>query len=148
MNMDGAFLFGGRYNPPEIFSALYLSDSPEGCATEMKRRPVTPRDYLIGEIKVTVNNICDLTDTSLLEQLGIDPDELCKDEWELTQELGELIREAGFEGAIVPSELVIDQHNPHSPPQQVVPFLSHFHASGRNLLSRSPPDKAGSHRYS
>jgi len=69
----------------------------------MKRRPVTPRDYLIGEIKVTVNNICDLTDTALLEQLGIDPDELCRDEWELTQELGELIRKAGFEGAIVPS---------------------------------------------
>ena len=103
MNMDGAFLFGGRYNTPEIFGALYLSDSSEGCATEMKRRPDTPRDYLIGEIKVTVSKICDLTDTALLEQLGINPDELCRDEWELTQELGELIREAGFEGAVVPS---------------------------------------------
>ncbi len=69
----------------------------------MERRPVIPRDYLVGEINVTVSKICDLTDPVLLEQLGINPDELCKDEWELTQELGELIREAGFEGAIVSS---------------------------------------------
>lgn len=33
MNMDGAFLFGGRYNTPEIFGVLYLSDSSEGCVT-------------------------------------------------------------------------------------------------------------------
>ena len=62
-----------------------------------------PCDYLIGEIEVTVSKICDLTDNALLEQLGINSDELCEDEWELTQELGELIREAGFEGVVVPS---------------------------------------------
>lgn len=118
MNMDGALLYGGRHNPPEIFGALYLSDSPEGCATEMKRRPVTPREYLIGEIKVTVSNICDLTDPTLLEQLDINPDELCKDEWELTQELGELIREAGFEGVVVPSAA--------GPYRNLVLFLDRF----------------------
>ena len=38
MNMDGAFLFGGRYNPPETFGALYLSDSSEGCAASELRQ--------------------------------------------------------------------------------------------------------------
>jgi RES domain-containing protein len=32
LNMDGALLYGGRYNPPDEFGALYLSDSPEACA--------------------------------------------------------------------------------------------------------------------
>lgn len=47
MNMDGALLYGGRYNPPDEYGALYLSDSPEACAAEMKRRPRTPPDALL-----------------------------------------------------------------------------------------------------
>jgi RES domain-containing protein len=45
MNMDGALLHGGRYNPPDKYGALYLSDSPEACAAEMKRRPGSPPDH-------------------------------------------------------------------------------------------------------
>jgi RES domain-containing protein len=70
MNMDGALLHGGRYNPPDEFGALYLSDSPEACAAEMKRRPRTPRDYVIGEINVKAQKICDLPDPILLDQPG------------------------------------------------------------------------------
>jgi RES domain-containing protein len=101
--MDGALLHGGRYNPPDEFGALYLSDSPEACAAEMKRRPRTPPDYVMGEINVNVQKICDLTDPILLDQLGLESDDLCTDDWELTRILGNLIRDSNFEGALVPS---------------------------------------------
>jgi len=85
MNMDGALLHGGRYNPPDEFGALYLSDSPEVCAAEMIRRPRTPPDYVMGEIKVKAQKICDLTDPILLDRLGLEMDDLCTDDWELTR---------------------------------------------------------------
>ncbi len=77
--MDGALLHGGRYKPPEEFGALYLSESPEACAAEMRRRPRTPAYYVLGEIKVNVQKICDLTDPDLLDRLGLERDDLCTD---------------------------------------------------------------------
>ena len=95
--MDGALLHGGRYNPPDGFGALYLSGSPGACAAEMKRRPRTPPDYVMGEINVNVQKICDLTDPILLDQLDLESDDLCTDDWELTRILGNLIRDSSFE---------------------------------------------------
>ena len=56
----------------------------------------------MGEINVNVHKICDLTDPILLDQLGLESDDLCIDEWELTRILGNLIRDSSFEGALVP----------------------------------------------
>jgi RES domain-containing protein len=103
MTMDGAYLYGGRYNTEMVFGALYLSESPEACAAEMRRRPRTPPDYFVGKINVTVQKICDLTDPILLEKLNLEIEDLCEDDWECTRMLGDLIRDAGFEGVLVPS---------------------------------------------
>jgi RES domain-containing protein len=116
--MDGALIHGGRYNPPEEFGALYLSESAEACAAEMRRRPGTPPDYLVGEIKVNVRKICDLTDPILLGRLGLEMDDLCSDDWQITRVLADLIRDAGFEGAIVPSAA--------GPYKNLVLFLDRF----------------------
>ena len=103
LGMDGAFLYGGRYNPAEVFGALYLSESAEGCAAEISRRPGAPDNYLVGEIEVNLGKVCDLTDAGLLQAMGLTEDHLKADDWIETQVLGELVREAGFEGMIVPS---------------------------------------------
>ena len=103
LRMDGAFFYGGRYNPAEEFGALYLSDSPEGCAAELARRPASPQGYIIGSIKITLTKVCDLTDENLLADLGLAGNELKSDDWTDTQVLGDLIREAEFEAIIVPS---------------------------------------------
>ena len=63
--MDGAFLYGGRYNQAEEFGALYLSESKEGCEAEVSRRPAGPKHYLVGKIKVDLSRVCDLTDKAL-----------------------------------------------------------------------------------
>jgi len=118
MNMDGALLHGGRYNPPDEFGALYLSDSPEACAAEMIRRPRTPPNYVMGEIKVKAQKICDLTDPILLDRLGLEMDDLCTDDWEFTRILGNLIRDTNFEGALVPSAA--------GPYKNLVLFLDRF----------------------
>ncbi|MCJ7570002.1 MAG: hypothetical protein MUO58_21030 [Anaerolineales bacterium] len=84
----------------------------------MKRRPRTPPDYVIGEINVNVHKICDLTDPILLDQLGLEIDDLCTDDWELTRILGNLIRDSNFEGALVPSAA--------GPYKNIVLFLDRF----------------------
>jgi len=118
LNMDGALLHGGRYNPPDEFGALYLSESTKACIAEMKRRAKTPPDYLVGEIKVNAQKICDLTDPILLGQLGLELDDVCSDDWQITRILADLIRDSGFEGAFVPSAA--------GPYKNLVLFLDRF----------------------
>ncbi len=103
LTMDGAFLYGGRYNTAEDFGALYLSKSTEGCIAEITRRPGSPDNYVVGDIIVTLEKVCDLTDARFLRELEISKEQLIGDDWEETQLLGELVRGAGFEGMIVPS---------------------------------------------
>lgn len=101
--MDGAFRWGGRYNPAGEFGALYLSRTQKGCAAEITRRPAHPKKYLVGKVKVTLRKVCDLTDQDLLRKLKISRRSLKAEDWKETQMLGRIIRESGFEGMIVPS---------------------------------------------
>jgi len=101
--MEGALLSGGRYNAAQEFGALYLSENPEGCATELARRPVAPQGYIVCSIRISLGRICDLTDEALLADLGLTPNQLKADDWTDTQVLGKLVREAGFEAILVPS---------------------------------------------
>ena len=71
MTMDGAFRWGGRYNEPGKFGALYLSKTKKGCANEITRRAVPPRKYIVGKIKVALGKMCDLTDPELLKNLAV-----------------------------------------------------------------------------
>ncbi len=100
----GAYLNGGRYNAAREFGAVYLSESPEGCRAEMTKRLLTPLNkYVVGKIRTYAQKICDLTDEDLLDELGLDRDQLVSDDLERTQLLGTLIRDAGFEGILAPS---------------------------------------------
>ena len=94
--MDGALIYGGRFNAPGEYGALYLSRTEKGCATEITRRPAHPSKYVVGKIKVTLGKVCDLTDPELLKKLKISKKQLTADEWTETQALGELIRDVGY----------------------------------------------------
>jgi len=82
---------------------MYLSKTRKGCAAEITRRPSYPPKYIVGKIRVKLGKVCDLTDPELLKQLGLSRVQLTADDWAETQILGDLIRDAGFEGIIVPS---------------------------------------------
>jgi RES domain-containing protein len=101
--MDGALIYGGRYNAPDEFGALYLSRTKKGCTLEVTRRPGHPRKYDVGKIKVTLNKVCDLTDPELLRKMKITKKRLTADDWGETQALGEILREIDYEAMIVPS---------------------------------------------
>lgn len=101
--MDGALIYGGRYNNAGEFGALYLSKTKKGCAAEVTQRPAHPTTYVVGKIKVTLGMVCDLTDPVLLKKLKLTKKQLTADDWNETQALGDIVREIGFEGMVVPS---------------------------------------------
>jgi len=47
--------------------------------------------------------VCDLTVPALLKKLKLSKKQLTGDDWAETQALGEIVRDAGYEGMIVPS---------------------------------------------
>lgn len=99
----GAFLGGGRYNPPEQFGALYLSESPEACRAEVVRRGAPKAPMILGAFEVTLSRVCDLTDPEIRSRLGLQADNLVQDGWSLTQEVAVAVRDAGFEAILAPS---------------------------------------------
>ena len=100
---QGALEHGGRYNPRREFGALYLSESPAACQTEMQQRPGVRVRYWHARIKVRVAKALDLTDPSTRDKLGIVEEDLVSDDWTFTQDLGRAARRAGFDALIVPS---------------------------------------------
>jgi len=101
--MDGALIYGGRYNNAGEFGALYLSKTKKGCVDEITQRPAHPTKYVVGKIKVTLGKVCDLTSPELLKKLKLTKKQLTANDWAETQTLGDLVRKAGFEAMIVPS---------------------------------------------
>lgn len=124
--MDGALIYGGRYNNAGEFGALYLSKTKKGCADEIMCRPAHPTKYVVGKIKVTLGKVCDLTDPELLKKLKLTKKQLTAHDWKETQALGNLIRENGYEGMVVPSAAG-DFNN-------LVIFVDRLSASSRILL--------------
>ncbi len=100
---QGALEHGGRYSPRREFGALYLSESPAACRTEMQRRPEVLVRYWHARIKVRVAKVLDLTDPSTRDKLGILQGDLISDDWGFTQDLGRAARRAGFDALVVPS---------------------------------------------
>ncbi len=105
LSVQGSLRHGGRYNPSGIFGALYCGESPEVCATEIRKRaagqPVSP--YRLARIRVQLHRVLDLTDPETLTALGLRPEDLIEDDWQRTQRLAALARAAGFEGLLVPA---------------------------------------------
>ena len=66
-----------------------------------RRAPKAP--MVLGGFEVTLNRVCDLTNPEIRNRLGLQADNLVKDDWSLTQEVAIAIREAGFEAILAPS---------------------------------------------
>lgn len=80
-----------------------MSRKVDGCIAEINIRPAHPEKYIVGKIKVTLGKVCDLTDPDLLKKLKLSRNQLTTKDYLETRVLGELARNAGFEGMIVPS---------------------------------------------
>lgn len=111
---------GGRYNFKGMFDALYLSCDPTTCLEESTRCSQTfgidlakrfPR--AIKAFQVDLSKVLDLTNYPVRRRTGISRTTLIMTNWEeiqekynkqaITQKIGRLARDLGFEGLLVPS---------------------------------------------
>jgi filamentous hemagglutinin len=114
----GAYRAGGRWNPKNGFAALYLSTEPETALAEAlaQRRYQNVPDseatpLVLAAFQVVLQQILDLTAAPIQNLLQVTAEQLTAP-WRptqhqgreaLTQAIGRLTREAGFEGLLVPS---------------------------------------------
>jgi len=105
----GSLEYGGRYNPPGEFGALYIGETREVCEAERNRKT---KDFLLvsqitGKIKVSCEKVLDLTDPKTLKKLGIKKEELLREEkdggWDLTWNIARLAYQFGIEAILAPS---------------------------------------------
>lgn len=94
LSTEGSELYGGRYNPKAGFGPLYCGERPAVCLAEVRRATAgrTLGPFVLASVKVELQRVLDLTDLSILERLGLSPEELVAPDWALTQELGHLAR--------------------------------------------------------
>jgi RES domain-containing protein len=106
----GARTLGGRWNPPESFSVLYLGLDTEVITAEFRRmaarqgRAVTdflPRTLYTYAVRLAA--LLEAVDPAVREELGLTDEALAADELGACQEVGAAAHYAGFEGVLAPS---------------------------------------------
>lgn len=106
----GARVAGGRWNPPESFSVLYLGLDADVVAAEFRRlaarqrRKVTdflPRRLYTYDVRLAA--VLQVTDPAVREELGLTGEALAADELSACQEIGAAAHYASFEGVLAPS---------------------------------------------
>jgi RES domain-containing protein len=109
LSVAGSIIYGGRYNPQNIFGALYMSDSLETCQAEKIRKAgvVSLIPTVTGKVQITLEKVLDLTDTVVLKKLGLAQGDLLREKsaggWLVTQMLANNAYKYGIEGLLVPS---------------------------------------------
>ncbi|MCU1400344.1 MAG: hypothetical protein JWN62_3453 [Acidimicrobiales bacterium] len=101
---DGARRFGGRYNRPHSYPVVYLCTTRPCVVAELARQAhrqgievedLLPRELWLVTAQLT--RVLDLTDLKTLQTLGVEPDELARDDLQMTQDIGEAAHEHRFQ---------------------------------------------------
>jgi RES domain-containing protein len=106
----GARAHGGRWNPPESFSTLYLALERETTVREFyrlaKRQGRVPEDFLprrMYRYDVALAAVLDLGDASTRTAVHLSGSELSADDAGKCQQIGEAAHYLGLEGILAPS---------------------------------------------
>jgi RES domain-containing protein len=101
---DGARRFGGRFNPPHSYPVIYLCTTRPCVVAELtrqaRRQGLAVEDLLPRElwlVTVALTKVLDLTDAETLQALGVETDELVRDDLQLTREIGDAAHEHRFQ---------------------------------------------------
>ena len=101
---EGARRFGGRYNRPHSYPVVYLCTTRPCVVAELTRQAhrqglavedLLPRELWL--VTAALTKVLDLTDADTLQALGVAPDELIRDDVQLTHEIGEAAHEHRFQ---------------------------------------------------
>lgn len=106
----GARIQGGRWNPPESFSTLYLGLSRDTVIAERRRaaarQGLAPEDFLprdLYEFDVILHAVLDLREPATRESVGLSDAELVAEDARACQQIGEAAHYLGLEGIVAPS---------------------------------------------
>jgi RES domain-containing protein len=101
---EGARRFGGRFNRPHSYPVVYLCTTRPCVVAELtrqaRRQGLAVDDLLPPElwlVTAVLTKVLDLTDAETLQALGVEPDELVRDDLQLTHEIGEAAHEHRFQ---------------------------------------------------
>lgn len=108
----GARLNGGRWNPKDLFAALYLATPASTCMGELTRTAQSqgvseivllqaPR--LLHEIDVTDVKVLDLRDSEQRSAVGITDADISDSDWTICQQVGHSAWFLGLQGIVAPS---------------------------------------------
>ena len=112
---DGARRFGGRFNPPHSYPVVYLCTTRPCVVAELTRQArrqglevddLLPRELWV--VRAELTRVLDLTDEATLQVLGVAPDELTRDDLQLTHEIGEAAHEHQFQAILSSSVTGVD----------------------------------------
>jgi RES domain-containing protein len=113
---DGARRLGGRFNPPHSFPVLYLCLTKRCVVAELtkqaERQSLSIADLLpreLGQIESDLDNVLDLTDPTVLGELGLAVGDLVREDHQFTREIGEAAHEHGFQAIRSSSATGVDQ---------------------------------------
>lgn len=109
LDIQGSIQYGGRYNPPGEFGALYLSETEMVCVAERLRKGESPRPMTLAEVEVNIFEVLDLTDDTCIKRLNMNRGNLLRAtgnvayDYEITRRIATWARAKGIEGLLVPS---------------------------------------------
>jgi RES domain-containing protein len=127
----GALLFGGRWNPPDLVSTIYVASPVETCIAEFER---TAKGQARGvasflqrevhEIDIIDLEVVDLRTDGALSAVGLTTADLDASDWSPCQRIGELAHYLGLQGIVAPSAtgsgIVIAIFEPRIRPGQLI----------------------------
>jgi RES domain-containing protein len=106
----GARLHGGRWNPPESFSTLYLALARDTTIAEFNRLAArqgrSPEDFLprrMYRYEVVLSAVVDLRDPSSRARLDLDEAALRSNDAAHCRKVGATVHRLGLEGILAPS---------------------------------------------
>jgi RES domain-containing protein len=106
---------GGRFNPPESFAVLYLCTTRACAVAEFRRfgsrHPIGAEAFLprvLYEYTVALTSLLDLTDAQTLAAAELDVAHLVEDDRALTQQLGAMAHECGYQAVLSTSATGVD----------------------------------------
>ncbi len=113
---DGARRQGGRFNPPHSFPVLYLCLTQPCVVAELskqaERQGLSVDDLLpreLWQITCDLTNVLDLTSPDVRSGLDLSVEDLVRDDYRLTREIGEAAHAHGFQALKSVSATGVDE---------------------------------------
>jgi RES domain-containing protein len=113
---EGARINGGRFNASGSFPVLYLC-STAGCAAAefirfASKHPLGPAGFLprsLYRYDVSLTSVLNLTDPQTLEHLDMTLEMVVDEDWSLTQQIGEVAHQFGYQAILNASATGVDE---------------------------------------